>query len=174
MSNTILVSAYFDDRRRDPKVGYFEDLDQAVRQQGCRLHLLNLNSRRLETRCDSESLPFLISKAHWLPLAGALGRRETDPSVQHAASIDAQCWGRSVGAESLRVGLFREHLRRVIARVRPCLYIAWHEFFSLHHSLPSMLREECAGLPFLFADFLRLALLVAVPAIATWLPGPMI
>lgn len=29
------------------------------------------------------------------------------------------------------------------------------------------------SLPYLFADFLRLALLVAVPAIATWLPGTM-
>ena len=29
------------------------------------------------------------------------------------------------------------------------------------------------SLPYLFADFLRLALLVAMPAIATWLPGTM-
>jgi C4-dicarboxylate transporter, DctM subunit len=29
------------------------------------------------------------------------------------------------------------------------------------------------SLPYLFADFLRLALLVAVPAIATWLPSTM-
>jgi TRAP-type C4-dicarboxylate transport system permease large subunit len=30
-----------------------------------------------------------------------------------------------------------------------------------------------ATMPYLAADFLRLALLVAVPAIATWLPGLM-
>ncbi len=153
MSNSILVSAYFDDRRQDAKLAYFEALDRAVRKAGLKIHLLNLNSRRIETSCEGEPLPFLISKAHWLPISGVVGPLDANPAVRHAASIDALCWGRSLRAESFRVVLFREHLRRLIARVRPSLYIAWHEFFSFHYSLPAMLREEFPGLPFLFTEF---------------------
>lgn len=153
MSNTILVSAFFNDRGHDTKLAYFEDLDRSLRKRGFEIYLLNLNSRRLNSSCESESLPVLISKAHWLPHAAVAGRSEQDPAVRHAASIDALCWGRSVHAESYRVARFREHLRRLIKRVDPCLYIAWHEFFSLHHFLPSLLLDEFPSLPFLFTEF---------------------
>ena len=34
-------------------------------------------------------------------------------------------------------------------------------------------RAVCGIVPFLCADFVKLALLIAVPAIALWLPGTM-
>ncbi len=148
---TILVSGYFGPEGRDPKLNYFARLDRALQSRGLRLFLLNLNGTSVPAGLRGESMPFLVEKAHWLPLDRFIPRAEVDPAIVQSASLDAGCWERPLAREIPRLLLFREHLRRVLARERPCLHIAWHQFHSFHHSLPAMLGE--LGVPLLFAEF---------------------
>jgi len=150
-ARTILLSGYFGPEARDPKLDYFVRLDAALRETGHRLYVLNMNGNRLPAGLRGESFPFLVEKSHRLPLDRFIPPAAIDPAIAQAASIDAACWHRSPARESVRLLLFREHLRRVLDRERPCLHIAWHQFFSFHFALPSMLAEF--GVPLLFAEF---------------------
>lgn len=150
-ARTILLSGYFGPKSRDPKLGYFARLDRALQALGFRLYMLNMSGNRLPAGLRGESFPFLVEKSHWLPLDRFIPVAQVDAGIAQAASIDAGCWNRSHARETVRLLLFREHLRKVFARERPCLHIAWHQFYSFHYSLPSMLAE--AGVPLLFTEF---------------------
>ena len=147
----ILVTGFFDPGARDGKLDYFKRLDVQLRTNDTRLHVLNLNTRRIPPPLNGESSPILLEKSHWLPIDRLVKPLEFHPDVVHGASIDAACWNRSLSRERIRVLLYREHIRHVLQRVQPVLVIAWHQFFGSHYGMRSLMHE--CGVPWLFAEY---------------------
>ncbi len=151
MLRVILVSSYLSGAEGENNLRYFERLDGVPRAMGHRLLLLNTKSEQVRSACDSVHLPMFIEKAHHLRLEGRLRAEALAPAVRHAASIDAEEWRRDPLADAVRALFYRAYLRDLVREHDPALCVFWHQFNSLHHSMP----DFCAGLgaPMLFAEY---------------------
>ena len=151
MLRCILVSSYLSGSEGKNKLRYFERLDTALREMGHRLLLLNTESKQVQSACDTAHLPVFIEKAHHLRLEGCLNEEALAPSVRHAASIDAGEWRRDPLADAVRALFFRAYLRELVREYDPALCVFWHQFNSLHYSMP----DFCTGLgiPMLYAEY---------------------
>ena len=141
MHRTILVSSYLSAHEGKVKLRYFERLDAALRDQGYRLFLLNTQSKRIETHCDAASLPLFIEHGHHLRLERFVSPDILSSAVLQAASIDSEERQRNMAGDAVRVLFYRAYLRSLVRATKPVLCVFWHQFNSLHYSMPNFCEQ---------------------------------